>query len=300
MCFVNIETAPKSVSDAVSATLAFFDIFDFPLKIGEIQEYLLGMDADAAEIKEELKHYAYKDGFYFIKGREIVVKSRLEKEEIAKKYWKKVRRFAPLFQLLPFVRMVAVCNSLAFDNATRESDIDLFIVTKNGRIFIARTLAALLFAILGIRRHGSKIAGRFCLSFFVTENGMDLESVRLKDGDIYMPFWLLTLKPLFGKRTYEEFISKNSWIRRKIMVGDMKLKEGGLIQKLGEFILNGVIGDRLERWLEEVHVKRHKKRIFGAESSVIVTKNMLKFHNIDKRAEFNEKYMRIHQGLKQL
>ena len=47
-------------------------------------------------------------------------------------------------QMLPFVRTVALCNSLSFYNAERESDIDLFIITeKKTFIFCSKHSLAL-------------------------------------------------------------------------------------------------------------------------------------------------------------
>ena len=46
--------------------------------------------------------------------------------------------FLPFIQTVPFIKMVAVCNTLGYDNAAKDSDIDLFIIAKRGRLFIVR------------------------------------------------------------------------------------------------------------------------------------------------------------------
>ena len=61
--------------------------------------------------------------------------------------------FLPFIQTVPFIKMVAVCNTLGYDNAAKDSDIDLFIIAKRGRLFIVRFYSSTVFA-PGVRRHG--------------------------------------------------------------------------------------------------------------------------------------------------
>ena len=105
--------------------------------------------------------------------------------------------------------MVAVCNSLSMYAADNESDIDLFIVTDSDSIWLVRALVTGIFQLLGVRRHGTYTVGRFCLSFFVTTQGMDLAKIAI-ERDIYLQVWGRSLKPIYSRgKTYEEFILIN-------------------------------------------------------------------------------------------
>jgi hypothetical protein len=285
----------------VYATMAYFDMFDWPLTLEEICRYLLWTNAEVKDVwillnnDEKIQRHG---NLYFFKGRRAIVDVRREREAIASRYWKKVEKFAPLFQMVPFIKMVAICNTLAINNTNQESDIDFFIVAKRGRLFLARTLATVLFALLGIRRHGKKVAGRFCLSFYVTEDNLNLEGIRLGHEDIYLPFWILTMKPLYGEEVYQRVIEENLWIRRffprQVEVGGLMKKNVFLkgVGRLQEMIFNKKLGDKLERWLNENHMKRHQVKLknLGAESSVVVSERMLKYHNEDKRAEIARRF----------
>jgi len=118
-------------------------------------------------------------------------------EELEKKMWKKARRYVRFLQIVPFVRMVSVCNNLAFSKVREGSDIDIFIIAKNGRLFLVRSFVTFLLQILGVRRHGKKISKRFCLSFFIDESVMDLSKIAL-ENDIYLAFWIKILDKKYG------------------------------------------------------------------------------------------------------
>src|SRR3989338_8633583 len=60
-----------------------------------------------------------------------------------------------------------------------DSDIDLFIVARAGRLFIVRSFSILILHVLGVRLHGKKIKGRFCLSFFIDDTALDLSKIAI-------------------------------------------------------------------------------------------------------------------------
>ena len=110
--------------------------------------------------------------------------------------------------------MVAVCNSLSMYSVDEDSDIDLFIVASPGRIWTVRILVTLIFQLLGVRRYGKKVSGRFCLSFFATTDGLDMSEIALDGGDPYLETWVKYLAPVLDKNaTYSAFVEKNThWV----------------------------------------------------------------------------------------
>lgn len=292
----------RSARKSIYATLAFFDIFDYPLTLNELTDVLLGeLPSESHDVEATLTSdplIEMKGPYFYLRGREKIINTRHEHEQTAAKYWKRVKKIVPLLQMVPFVQMVAVCNTLAFNNPNKESDIDLFIVVKHGRLMLARMLSTILFSILGVRRHGSKITERFCLSFYVTDQNLNLEKIQSPD-DIYLAYWVAVLQPILGEKMYQNFLAQNSWVK-KFFRHDLKpnlkklQKNSWLISlgKAGEFILKGKIGDFFEKKLWNWQRKRHQQneQNLGLGSSVIINENMLKFHNIDRRQEFSEKF----------
>ena len=129
--------------------------------------------------------------------------------EIEKKLWKRVRFFSKFFKMIPFLKMAAVCNNLAFGKVSENSDIDLFIVAKTGRLFTVRTFVTFWFSVFGVRRHANKVAGRFCLSFFIDEEAMDLSPLAIPK-DFYLAYWVGTIVPIVDiNNTSLKFLSRN-------------------------------------------------------------------------------------------
>lgn len=221
-------------------------------------------------------------------------------KELEKNLWKRCDTYLPFLSWIPFLRMVAVCNNLAFSKVDDESDIDLFIVAKKGRLFIVRTLVTIALHLAGVRRHGNKIAGRFCLSFFVDDSALDFRDLAI-DRDIYLAFWIFTMRPIIDDGIYDEIIAANSWIWDFVNADAIFSKELGRVDAnsldlmfasvLGG-VLSGGFGDFVESLLMKWQIKRASKKAtkLGVDSSVIVSPHVLKFHNRDRRRVCRERW----------
>ena len=219
--------------------------------------------------------------------------------EIEKKLWRRVDNYLSVLQMVPFVRMVAVCNNLAFGKVDEDSDIDLFIVAKPGRLFFVRTFVTVLLHLLGVRRHGRKIAGRFCLSFFVDEAECDLSKIAIKD-DLYLAYWIKSMKPVIVNGFADIFYRENSWAKDYFansadfgVADDRILSQNPLnaaLRSLFSVAFTGFFGDFLEKRLASWQKKRALKKASVASegSSLIVTEHMLKFHNTDRRKYYRD------------
>lgn len=299
---------PQSLQQSIRSTLCFFDLFDYPLTFDELKFYLLSPrhfeDRDLLKGIEEDQSIVHREGFYCLKGSEGHINTRKVRSDIAETYFKKLRRYLPFIKLLPFVEMVAVCNTLAIGCPTSKSDIDLFIISRTNRIFIVRTFTTILFHLLGVRRHGEKVAGRFCLSFFISDDAMDLSGLLKGKDDIYFMYWFRTLRPLYGEKKFRQFSAANLWANeyfgnteREVKTASNAFWSSGKFYRffgiVGEFFYGGFLGDILEKYLSKRHLKRHEKKAvhLQGESSVVVNSSMLKYHNVDRRSEYKQKFI---------
>ncbi|MBI5152331.1 hypothetical protein HZA39_02260 [Candidatus Peregrinibacteria bacterium] len=291
----------RNIREAVTRTMIFFDIFDFPLTLDEISHYLLGLKVDRPHLKlylEQSNSVGHHHGYYFLKNRAELVEYRNMNLSVVNNLWKRVYKFLGLFSAIPFIKMIAICNTLAYNNPTSESDIDLFVVTKKDRLFTARAILSILTHLLRIRRHGKKIAGRFCLSFFAAENVMNLEGLCLKPYDIYAAYWTMSLAPVYGSETYAKFVAENTWTRRYFPDGivprtEFLMQQGmisRLIKYLFEKILGGNFGDKIERFLGKHMIDRAERKAakLPDRRGTIISKDMLKFHDHDIREIIRE------------
>lgn len=221
--------------------------------------------------------------------------------EIEKKLWRRLKKYRFVFRFVPFVRMVGVCNSLAFGKADNESDIDLFVVARRRRMFIVRTFMMFWFQLLGVRRHGNKIAGRFCLSFFVDEEAMDLGRIALKD-DIYLANWVKKMVIVADDGlTASRFLASNLWINSYFEEEIEQLEKADFMVKIGRNgglsarLLEGKFGDYLEKWLGIWQLKRARAKMaqLPGDNGIIVNGQMLKFHNFELRPKYRQLWLQL-------
>ncbi len=217
--------------------------------------------------------------------------------ETEKKLWKRVDMYCDVLHMIPFLRMVGVCNNLAFSCVDEDSDIDLFIVASRGRLFFVRTFATILFHLLGVRRHGKKVAGRFCLSFFVDDSALGLSPLSI-DDDLYLAFWISSMVVLIDDGVSEEFFDSNRWAHRYFDTG---LRFGtthpvksnlflDLIRGVLSSIFSGGFGNSLEGLLSRWQIKRANKKQsrLSDASGIVVNEHVLKFHNVDRRKHYRD------------
>lgn len=227
----------SSLSKNILSTLCYYDVLDYPLTSFEIWKYLMSHNTEhithsrLAEVIDELessnlnKYIEELEGFYFLKGRKSLVEARLHKNKISGDKLKRLRRIVWFLRFVPYIRMIAATGTLAMKNAEKESDWDLLIVLKKGRIWTGRTLATFLLHIIGKRRYGDKIKNRVCLNYFITTNSLEIRTKDLFSANEY--YFLL---PLFDAGSYyKKFQLRNSWIK------DFKLN----------YSLNEIMGPRV-------------------------------------------------------
>jgi len=214
-----------------------------------------------------------------------------KKQKLRHAFFKKVRRTQAWLALCPFIKLIAVCNTLPLGDVREDSDIDLFVVTQKNRLFIARLGLTVLTSLLGVRRHGRKIRKRFCLSFYVTEEHLNLEGLALKPLDLYLAYWVKTLEPITGDfHTYETFLRENAWIKALFATIQPKKRYFRKSSFLQQFV-RGTMEKLLNHDLWERKAQNHQLRRIREKaaqlsdaSGTVISETMLKFHDHDARS----------------
>jgi predicted nucleotidyltransferase len=217
----------SSLSQNILATIAYYDVLDYPLTVFELWKYLISDPAYAealagkqdekkiliADIIRELEGEELKKqtetyrGFYFLPGRKDLVSSRIERNKISEEKYKIILRMMKLLKFIPHIKMVAVVGRVAMKNSEKKSDLDLLIVFEKGHIFTGRFLTVALLSILGKRRSGKKIKNKICLNHFLSTNF----SVSVQD--LFSSHEYVFMLPIFGFEMYQNFFVKNAWIK---------------------------------------------------------------------------------------
>ena len=259
---------PADLSRAILETLAYADVFDYPLTVEQIRRYLVRTPATLAQVQEALASDAWlagrverHDELVCLPGRSAVVALRRERAAYAEALWRPARRLAWWVAHLPFVRMVAVIGSLTMDNVrSAGDDIDLFIVTTPGRVWLTRILVIILVRLAALARID------LCPNYLVSSRRL-----AMPPDDLFTAHELAQMIPLFGHDSYDDLLAANRWLADYLPNAepcDGQLRDlgavGRFLQRLAEWPLTGGLGDRLERWQQRIKMARLYRRATDA------------------------------------
>jgi hypothetical protein len=301
---------------AIARTIVFFDMFNYPLTAYELWQ-LIDYRAELIDVKKCLVNFdngflankvALERGFYFLAGREDLLKGRNDFYNLANVKNKIAERAARFLRFVPGLKMMAVCNNFYYQPV---SDIDIFIVSRKNYLWLVRGIVTILVHLLGKRRHGQKVSNRLCLSFYVSEAGEDLKPLTL-ESDPYFYYWLAFLTPLYEDRGYyRDFLAANGWVKAKLpnlhddgFIYTNKIKDnfGSLILKKVFYIMNCLgLGKIMEAGAKKIQLKKMAKNINSlakdGDTRVVISDMVLKFHENDRRAQFLENFNKHYEKI---
>lgn len=288
----------------ILATLHFFDLQHTPLTLFELHKFLLpelaglrpnlnerfevinesapsavtmgetlkGLDTLIQENKIVLLH-----GYYCLPGRESLITQRLSNYQHGIPREKLIRRFAPFLRHLPFVRGVAIGGSQAMGQQAPASDIDVLVITDPHFIWIARTAVTIYFQVFGVRRHGQKVANRFCLNHYVA-GPHELDDER----DPYNAMEYLRLRAIVYPSAIDEFLEQNEEWMRCIYPNTVLMPAGSERQSGLQAIFESILRTGFGRWLERRLGTWQLARIKTGEHAV-ATGEELSFHSKERK-----------------
>jgi predicted nucleotidyltransferase len=199
---------------AVLQTLAYADVFDYPLTLEELQKFLIGQKIDNQSLKKSLKalkKISSKRNYFFLRNREVNINQREKRKKWSQKKWLLVQKVASWLRIIPWIKMVAVTGNLAMDNADQDDDIDLLIIASEKRLWLARLFTNFLVEIVANRRRpGDKeVKDKICLNMFLDEKHLKIPD---KEQNLFTAHEVCQLKPLWVKnQIYQKFIQENLW-----------------------------------------------------------------------------------------
>lgn len=242
-------------------TLAYFDIFHYPLTNEEIKNFS-SIETSQVLIDETLvvltdNETIYKiDEFYSLQDNLFLAVRRHNGNAKAVSEIKKAVKAARILSKFPFVEGLALSGSLSKNFANDDTDIDFFIIAKNNRLWIARTLMHVFYKL-------ALMVGRqrwFCMNYYIDEAGLEIE-----EKNIFTAIEIITLIPMQGSNLVNKFITTNKWVKNYFPAykaknfGGPEIKKGWL-RNGAEKILSGKLGDAADNWLMKITAKRWKKK----------------------------------------
>ncbi len=291
---------------ALIKIVVFFDMFSYPLTAYELWRYL-GVSAEFKEVFAEaqglitLGFIAGEQGFYFLPGQNQLVATRKQRYHYTNRKLKIARRAVRLFRLLPTVEFAALSNLIGRHNLRDGSDIDIFIIAKENRIWITRLFCAGLMKLLRQRPTPSRKRDKICLSFYIDNAHLDLSALADGPEDYYFHFWLAGLYPLYDAGAYHhQLMMANSWLKQYLPNGDFVVNNNSyresprywltrrLVLKFWNHICNFL--ETLARSFQLLIMPAALKEKINLDSRVIIREGVLKLYLVDRRQEFMRRY----------
>jgi hypothetical protein len=247
-----------SLDDAILATIAYHDIFDYPLRAEEISNLLIGKKAAQKSVESKLKFLQKskkiqsKANLYFLKGREKVCTVRKTREKYSNGKLKRALLYSRLLETIPTVKLVAVSGALAMHNSHAYDDIDLVIITQSKTLWTTRFFSNLILFPFKRRPKSKNTSDKACLNLF-----LDDSSLKLKNHNIYQAHELCQMKILCDKeKTYSKLIKSNLWVYKFLPNWHANFS-----RKKAKNKWNLVIPQILESWLKSFQLVYMKQKV---------------------------------------
>jgi hypothetical protein len=140
------------------------------------------------------------------------LKQTLKKEKISKAKIKKREGLLRFLGKLPWVKYLGFSGTVSMLNATKNDDVDIFVISKKNRLFSARFFLLTVTSLLNVRRlrKAKEVKDKLCFNLFFSETALRISLAKQTE---YVAHEILQLKTVVNKdKTYERFLQENRWV----------------------------------------------------------------------------------------
>src|SRR3989344_7124283 len=135
------------LSEAETISVLYHDIFSFPLSANDLSRWVAG---EKMKLRVGRPRVDLVDNYYCLLNKHELVTLRNEKQKSSRDKIKTLSKVKEIFESDKSVLMVGITGSLAMLSASEKSDIDLMLVTKQGKLWSSRLKTLLNFKRQGI------------------------------------------------------------------------------------------------------------------------------------------------------
>jgi len=253
----SINKSQAVINENILETLAYFDLFDYPLSRAEIYLFLknkhpVGLFDDALNGLLEGGLIHQFDTFYALKNDHYLVVRRNENNKKAAELIKVAEKAGNFLICFPFVRGIAILGTLSKNHVGDRSDTALFIITAKNRLWIARTIVHCFTKLTLLVKKKPLL----CVDYFIDEQHLETA-----EKNLYTAIEIATLVPLQGDTVFEQFFAANAWTRRYLpnnimRIACAKAAKNRFFKRLFEALLNNPAGSRIDDTLMELTAGR--------------------------------------------
>lgn len=268
---------------AILRTLAYADVFQFPMTLAELHRYLIAHQAITLDnLRQTLqcssliqRHIIQDSGYIAFRENVHHIQIRQQREQWTQAVWKKALRYGRWLSRLPFVRMVALTGALAVRNPSGlQDDFDYILVTQPGRVWLARGFAVLL--VKFVRLLGDEICPNYVLAS---------DKLHQQRRNLYTAHELLQMVPLYGEELYQRMLQENAWFQTYLPNAEPQrsiYNRRNLLKSALEMLFGGRLGRWLEQWEYQRKMRKFEQQQEEASSAAELDSGRVKGHFQDK------------------
>lgn len=234
---------------SVLNTLAYADVFRWPVSADDVAAngcypFVSADESRAILHMLETNGVIYRvDDLYSMSNDPHQWLVRADREARSRRMMPAALRMGRFLSLFPFTRSICISGSLSKGSMDVSGDVDWFIITAPGRLWLCRSL---LIAFKKIFLLNSK-------KYFCVNHIIDARSLTVKDHDLYTATEITTLMPVVDNGDLAAFVRANPWVLDHFPawrgLPTRTLPHGTWVLKRAvEAVLGGGMGDALERW----------------------------------------------------
>ncbi len=256
----------NNIDESILSCLCYFDVFDYPLKIHELHSFLPEISIPLETLEQKVQSYPlnkliiYAGGYYFLFDRDPeIISIRRQAEQFASHRWIPAKRMTKIIKMFPYVRAVFISGDLSKNVSSKESDIDYFILTEPGCLWITRSLLILFkkTVLLNDKKY-------YCLNFFRSTDYLNFDCSQ----DYFTATELVTLKSLYNTPMFGKLLDKNKWVysyfpnyKRNGLENKYSSDTSSIVQAIFEKILDIFPLDRVDtrimKYMQQTWHKRY-------------------------------------------
>jgi hypothetical protein len=240
----------------------YFEIFDYPLKAVELYENA-AVTMSEGEFETELNKLTaldilHRSGDFILSrhAKEASVAKRLKGNKGAEAIMPTAYQYSKKIASFPFVEAVCLSGGLSKNYYDEKGDIDFFIITKPGKLWICRTLLIIRFKLLPKQKKKY-----WCVNYF-----MSSDNLVIPEKNVFTGTELAYLIPTVNYPVYKKILEKNPWYKKgfpnKAILPSTNCIDTPepLVKKITEKVLSGRPGKWTDNFLLKITLKHWRKK----------------------------------------
>lgn len=262
----------SKIEQAVYDCLAYFDVFNHPLKINEVLDFL-PKQSDLKSVDQALLALTskgiifQKENYYSLKNSTSNISIREADEQRAKSSIDDAKRYGKLISKFPFILGVSISGSLSKGLLKEDGDYDFFLIVKRKRIWIAKLLLKLYKVVFLGNSYEY-----FCINYLISDENLEID-----EKNVFTATELLTVIPVAGNLDlFKSLYEANVWVARFLPNKQwtpytQEIVNKTRISKIIQLLLDNKIGSLINKGIMAVTIYRNKVKYSKLKDSSIYT-----------------------------